>query len=125
VCECVPLRREVYDRASPGYTGRCTAPLLVDRVRRRIVSNESSDIMRMLNALDLPGCTDVDLVPPELEAQIDRLNEQVSVFVACRTLRPCHDLACHTRWHDKPAPPFPLESSVEPLFTVHSTQYTM
>ena len=36
----------VYDRASPGvtpYVGRCTAPLLVDKKRRRIVSNDSAE----------------------------------------------------------------------------------
>ena len=48
--------REVYDAleqaetGDPGatYTGRCTAPLLVDRITKRMVSNESADILRML-----------------------------------------------------------------------------
>lgn len=31
---------EVYDNVSPGWTGRCTAPLLVDRKEKRIISNE-------------------------------------------------------------------------------------
>ncbi|KAJ9506260.1 hypothetical protein QJQ45_014132 [Haematococcus lacustris] len=69
---------EVYDSASPGFKGRCTAPLLVDKVTRRIVSNESADIMRMLNTLHLPGCTSVDLVPEQLRSEIDALNEQTS-----------------------------------------------
>lgn len=47
--------REVYDRVSPGFRGRCTAPLLVDKQARTIVSNESSDIVRMLNDMHLPG----------------------------------------------------------------------
>lgn len=46
--------REVYDLLSPGYRGRCTAPVLVDRKSRRIVNNESSDLVRMLNALPPP-----------------------------------------------------------------------
>jgi glutathionyl-hydroquinone reductase len=48
--------REVYDLLSPGgsYRGRCTAPVLVDRKARRLVNNESSDIVRMLNALPPP-----------------------------------------------------------------------
>lgn len=46
--------REVYDLLSPGYRGRCTAPVLVDRKARRVVSNESSEIVRMLNALPPP-----------------------------------------------------------------------
>jgi putative glutathione S-transferase len=31
------LCREVYDLLSPGFTGRCTAPLLVDKKARRAV----------------------------------------------------------------------------------------
>lgn len=47
--------REVYDEACrpEGYRGRCTAPLLVDSVTRRVVSNESRDIVRMLNGASL------------------------------------------------------------------------
>lgn len=43
------VSREIYDLCSPGYRGRCTAPVLIDNKRRRIVNNESSDIIRMLN----------------------------------------------------------------------------
>lgn len=49
--------REVYDLLTPGgagYRGRCTAPVLVDRKARKCVSNESSEIVRMLNALPPP-----------------------------------------------------------------------
>lgn len=67
----------VYDAASPGFRGRCTAPLLVDKRSKRIVSNESSDIIRMLNDISLPGCTDVDLVPPQLRREMDALNDRV------------------------------------------------
>ena len=49
--------REVYDKAVPAidapYTGRCTAPFMVDATRRRAVNNESSDICRMLNDVDI------------------------------------------------------------------------
>ncbi|KAK9809858.1 hypothetical protein WJX72_000438 [[Myrmecia] bisecta] len=69
--------REVYDTASPGYRGRCTAPLLVDKIARRIVNNESSQILQMLNALQLPGCTPVELYPRELAMQIDAVNDLV------------------------------------------------
>ena len=48
--------REVYDlgaasssRRGAGYRGRCTAPVLLDRERRVIVSNESRDIVRTLD----------------------------------------------------------------------------
>lgn len=71
------LCREVYDIASPGFKGRCTAPLLIDKKTKKIVSNESSDIIRMLNDMHLPGCTDVDLYPQDLRSAIDKLNDQV------------------------------------------------
>jgi len=47
----------VYDLLTPGggFRGRCTAPVLVDRKARRVVNNESSDIVRMLNALPPPA----------------------------------------------------------------------
>ena len=65
--------REVYDKAVPGWTGRCTAPLLVDRIERRIVSNESSDIVALLDLLELPGCTGVTLTPSD-EAEAKAVN---------------------------------------------------
>ncbi|CAM9571059.1 unnamed protein product [Chrysoparadoxa australica] len=70
--------REVYETCSPGYTGRCTAPLVVDKTTGSIVSNESSDIVRMLNNFDLGG-TDgaVDLCPSSQVAEIDSLNDMV------------------------------------------------
>jgi putative glutathione S-transferase len=41
---------EIYQRADPRYTGRASVPVLWDKERRTIVSNESSDIIRMLNS---------------------------------------------------------------------------
>jgi glutathionyl-hydroquinone reductase len=49
----------------------------VDGRLKQPVSNESSDIVRMLNDVDLPGGTGVDLYPLELRPQIDSLNEKV------------------------------------------------
>lgn len=69
--------REVYDKLSPGFRGRCTAPLLIDKKTMRAVSNESSSIVRNLGQLQLPGCYGVDLYPQQLQSQIDPLNEQV------------------------------------------------
>eukprot|EP00879_Flechtneria_rotunda_P013287 GHRR01013875.1.p1 GENE.GHRR01013875.1~~GHRR01013875.1.p1 ORF type:complete len:202 (+),score=41.21 GHRR01013875.1:767-1372(+) len=62
---------------SPGFRGRCTAPLLIDKQTMRPVSNESSSIMRMLGKLQLSGCLGVDLYPQHLQQQIDQLNDQV------------------------------------------------
>ncbi|EWM28840.1 glutathione transferase [Nannochloropsis gaditana] len=72
--------REVYDLCAPGYTGRCTAPVLVDVKRRRIVNNESSDLLRFLNLFPPPpGQThpDVDLFPPSLRPRILEINAWV------------------------------------------------
>ena len=102
--------REVYDAASPNYRGRCTAPLLVDKRSRRLVCNESSDIVRMLNSVMLPGTSDVDLYPPELAAEIDSVNDMVHNNVgslakhsalnqkvpqrSCLTSLSCHCASC-------------------------------
>ena len=73
--------RELYETLSPGYRGRCTAPLLVDKKSRTIVSNESSDIVRILNQVALGGDNDsttrINLVPEELRREIDETNEWV------------------------------------------------
>eukprot|EP00775_Hariotina_reticulata_P010760 gene10760-10916_t len=68
---------EVYEKLSPGYRGRCTAPLLMDKKLMKPVSTESSSIVRMLSQLQLPGTTDADLYPPQLQQQIDSMNEKV------------------------------------------------
>lgn len=67
---------EVYDRLSPGFEGRCTAPLLVDKKSKKIISNESSQICRMLNTLE-GGTRDVDLYPQDMSDIIDDTNEWI------------------------------------------------
>ena len=42
--------REVYLRADPGISGRVTVPVLWDKARDTIVSNESAEIIRMFNS---------------------------------------------------------------------------
>ncbi len=71
--------REVYLRASPRYTGRVTVPLLWDKKEGTAVSNESADIVRMLNAeLDpVAGHPERDFYPPELRGAIDEVNAWV------------------------------------------------
>lgn len=71
--------REIYDICLPNYQGRCTAPLLVDAVNKKIVSNESSDIVRMLGEVTF-GNTDkerLDLYPPDLHEEVTKTNEWV------------------------------------------------
>src|SRR3546814_9484575 len=40
---------QIYSKAKPDYTGRVTVPVLWDRLRGTIVSNESANIIRMFN----------------------------------------------------------------------------
>ncbi|MEQ9462568.1 MAG: glutathione S-transferase family protein [Haliea sp.] len=72
------FHHEVYTRANPDYTGRVTVPVLWDRQRDTIVSNESADIIRMFNsAFDgLTGNT-LDLYPEQLRPDIEHWNERI------------------------------------------------
>ncbi|WP_310619476.1 glutathione S-transferase family protein [Flexibacterium corallicola] len=69
---------QVYTSVVPDYTGRVTVPILWDRKRKTVVSNESSEIIRMLNsAFDhLTGNT-LDFYPAELRSEIDEVNDFV------------------------------------------------
>jgi glutathionyl-hydroquinone reductase len=40
--------RQLYFESDQDYSGRFTVPVLYDKVQKRIVSNESSEILRML-----------------------------------------------------------------------------
>ncbi|KAI9596026.1 hypothetical protein BDF19DRAFT_439409 [Syncephalis fuscata] len=69
--------REIYFKANPEYCDRFTVPVLWDKKTETIVSNESSEIIRMLNTefneLVSEKC-EVDLYPKELQSQIDEMN---------------------------------------------------
>jgi len=71
--------REVYEACNPGYSGRCTAPLMVDKETKTVVCNESEDLVRMLNEVELRDSLefDVDLYPPALRSEIDEANEWI------------------------------------------------
>jgi putative glutathione S-transferase len=67
---------EIYTKADPNYSGRVTVPVLWDKQRDTMVSNESSEIIRMLNsAFNDVGGNDLDLYPAELRSEIDELND--------------------------------------------------
>ncbi|KAA0972041.1 glutathione S-transferase family protein [Aureimonas fodinaquatilis] len=69
---------EIYLKAMPDYTGRVTVPVLWDKETQTIVSNESADIIRMLNSgFDAFGDASQDFYPEELRGEIDAINEQV------------------------------------------------
>jgi putative glutathione S-transferase len=66
---------EAYVATDPRYTGRVTVPALWDTRTRRIVNNESSEIIRMLNGeFEAFAGDDVDFYPKALRAEIDRIN---------------------------------------------------
>jgi putative glutathione S-transferase len=69
---------ELYTLADPRYSGRATIPILWDTLERTIVSNESAEIVRMLNsAFDEVGANRNDYYPAELRAEIDELNAYI------------------------------------------------
>ena len=69
---------EIYQQADPTFTGRVTVPLIWDTQQQTIVSNESSEIIRMLNsAFDELGATSGDYYPEAHRQQIDALNERI------------------------------------------------
>jgi putative glutathione S-transferase len=66
--------QEAYEATVDDYEGRVTVPVLWDRERRRVVSNESADIILMLDSeFDEWADASVDLYPEELRPQIDEL----------------------------------------------------
>ncbi len=67
---------QIYTRAEPDYSGRVTVPVLYDLKEDRIINNESSDIIRMLNtAFDDLGAKPGDFYPEELRSEIDAMND--------------------------------------------------
>lgn len=69
---------QIYTRADPAYSGRVTVPVLWDKHDGTIVSNESSEIIRMLNqAFDEWGDASVDLFPAGFHEEIDTINERI------------------------------------------------
>jgi len=69
---------QVYTEAEPHYSGRVTVPVLWDKQRNTIVSNESAEIIRMFNSAfnELTGNSD-DYYPEPLRARIDEINARV------------------------------------------------
>ncbi|MBC3778091.1 glutathione S-transferase family protein [Pseudomonas sp. SWRI99] len=69
---------ERYTADTPDYTGRVTVPVLWDKKLKRIVSNESAEIIRMFNsAFDGLTGNDLDFYPAPLRNEIDALNERI------------------------------------------------
>jgi glutathionyl-hydroquinone reductase len=69
---------QIYTQADANYTGRVTVPVLWDKQTQTIVSNESSEIIRMFNsAFDEIGAKEGDYYPVALREEIDNLNDQI------------------------------------------------
>lgn len=69
---------QIYTAALPRYTGRVTVPVLWDKQKGTIVSNESSEIIRMLNsAFDGVGAASGDFYPSDKRDEIDAVNSVV------------------------------------------------
>ncbi len=66
---------QIYTQAKADYTGRVTVPVLWDKKTNTIVSNESSEILRMFNSAfnGLTGNHD-DYYPQDLRSDIDEWN---------------------------------------------------
>lgn len=67
---------ELYLMAKPDYSGRVTVPVLWDEHEKTIVSNESADIIRMLDE-ELGAGREPDLRPEELREEIDAINPRI------------------------------------------------
>lgn len=67
---------QIYTQATPDYSGRVTVPVLWDKQTNTIVSNESSEIIRMFNSAfnELTGNED-DYYAEHLQASIDEWND--------------------------------------------------
>ena len=69
---------DIYLKADPQCTSRVTVPVLWDKSGETIVSNESSEIIRMLNsAFGDAGANDLDFYPEDLRAEIEAVNARV------------------------------------------------
>ncbi len=69
---------ELFSKGVEAYTGRVTVPVLWDKQTGRMVSNESADIVRMLNsAFDRLAPAGPDFYPEDLRMLIDLWNDRI------------------------------------------------
>jgi len=69
---------QVYTEVKSDISGRVTVPVLWDKQKRTIVSNESAEIIRMLNSeFNAFGDSSLDFYPEDLRAEIDEINTYV------------------------------------------------
>jgi len=69
---------EIYTLADPDISGRVTVPILWDKKQKTIVSNESSEIIRMFNsAFDGLTGNRMDYWPKDARSDIETLNNRI------------------------------------------------
>ncbi len=68
---------QAYDATDPDFEGRVTVPTLWDTQTGRVVNNESSDILLMLNREWNAFGNDLDLYPEDIRDDVDALNAWV------------------------------------------------
>lgn len=74
----LPFARDIYIKADPKASGRVTVPILWDKARETIVSNESSEIIRMFNvAFDEITGNSLDFWPTALRDDIEKVNARI------------------------------------------------
>ena len=74
----LPFARDIYVKADPQVSGRVTVPILWDKERETIVSNESSEIIRMFNsAFDSITGNTLDFWPEEMRDDIEAVNARI------------------------------------------------
>ena len=74
--------KEIYEMA--GFDDEKSVPLLFDKETNTVVSNESSEILRMMGKAMMPFAQhkDIDLYPQHLAADIDRMNDWIYKDIA-------------------------------------------
>src|SRR4051812_32308665 len=73
---------EAYFASDSSYRGRVTVPVLWDKETRTIVNNSEDDICRMLNnAFRAFGSSDIDLFPPDLAVEQEKLSSPIYEYV--------------------------------------------
>lgn len=74
----LPFLRDIYTRAEPNVSGRVTVPILWDKELGTIVSNESSEIIRMFNsAFDGITGNTLDFWPKAQRDGIEQMNARI------------------------------------------------
>ena len=69
---------QIYSLAKPDMSGKVTVPVLFDKKEKKIVNNESSEIIRIFTgAFDDLGALPGDYYPTPLRGEIDEINERI------------------------------------------------